>query len=54
MKKLKFIEDHDSKQYKKNLEELQQIINPKPPKEVLEKLLQKYQAEQNAWREKYK
>jgi hypothetical protein len=43
-----------SAQYKKNYASLLAIVNPKPPKEVLEKLLQKYQAEQNAWREKYK
>jgi hypothetical protein len=42
MKKSKYIEDHDSKQYKKQLREHMQLINPKPSPEVLEKLLQKY------------
>lgn len=43
MKKPKYIEDHDSKQYKKQLREHMQLINPKPSVEVLEQLRKKYE-----------
>jgi hypothetical protein len=42
MKKSKFLEDDLSKQYKKQLAEFMQQINPKPTLEQLEQLRQKY------------
>jgi hypothetical protein len=35
----------------KNYAELLAIVNPKPSKEVLEKLLQRYEDERNRWME---
>lgn len=42
MKKPKFIQDANSLQYKKQLAEFMQQINPKPTLEQLEELRQKY------------
>lgn len=42
MKQPKFINDHDSQQYKLQLAEFMQQINPKDAAEALEKLKQKY------------
>lgn len=44
----KHLIDADSLQYKKQLETFMQSINPKPPVEVLEKLLNRYLEERNA------
>lgn len=44
----KFIEDEMSRQYKQNYKELLAQINPKPSKEVLEKLLHRYDEERTA------
>jgi hypothetical protein len=40
MKKPKYIEDHDSQQYKKRLREHMQLINPKPDQEERERRIQ--------------
>jgi hypothetical protein len=39
----KVIYDEQYRQYKVNLAELMQQLNPKPSKEVVEKLLKKYE-----------
>lgn len=44
MKKVKFIESEERKLYKRQLEELQQIVNPKPPAEEQERLRKEYLA----------
>jgi hypothetical protein len=38
----KHLDDAWTRQYKKNLEELQKIVNMKPSEEILEKLRQRY------------
>ncbi|MEH7251921.1 hypothetical protein V7111_07325 [Neobacillus niacini] len=49
----KFLEDEKSLQYKKNLSELMTIVNPKPPIEVLERLLKRYEDQRTAHTNKF-
>lgn len=49
----KHLEDANSLQYKKQLEDFMTLINPKPPVEVLEKLLNRYIEERNAHENKF-
>jgi hypothetical protein len=42
MKKPKFIEDHDSIKFKKQLREHMQLINPKPSQEERERRIQEH------------
>lgn len=44
MKKVKFIESEERKQYKRQLEELQRVVNPKPSLEEQERLRKEYLA----------
>lgn len=45
---VKQIEDANRLQYKKQLAEFMAAINPKPPVEVLERLLKRYEDERTA------
>lgn len=50
---VKQIEDANRLQYKKQLAEFMEMVNPKPPIEVLERLLKRYEAERTAYQNKF-